>query len=111
MNPEKKLLNVPVSNSLYQALIAYQKQQNLQELNSAVVEILTQFLQLKEETQPYATVEQLAVLSRKVAYLSEQMATFQQAIANSSIKTANPGASSYLEEDEDEPDEILHDFL
>lgn len=110
MDSDKKILNVPISDSLYQALIAYQQQEQLQEAHSAVVKILTQFFQL-EEAQSYATVEQLQVLSRKVAYLSEQMATFQQFIANSSTNTANPGASAYLEEDEDEPDEILHDFL
>jgi hypothetical protein len=118
----KKLENVYLPDSLYQALIAYQKQQGFEETSLAVVEILTQFLEKNAEVKRYATVEQLEVLKRNVTHLSQQVAQLSQFIASSAQVEAvstmpTNGSNEYnfgttdLEDEEDEPDEILYDFI
>ncbi|MFW5766673.1 MAG: hypothetical protein ACOC07_21265 [Coleofasciculus sp.] len=114
MNSNKKLPNISISDSLYQSLITYQENNQLDSLDSAIVEILTQFFQLKEETKRYATVEQLDTLAEKVDRLSQQVAALSQVKANT-IPTQQSAIASEVSEDwkdiDDEPDEILHDFL
>ncbi|HEY9598549.1 MAG TPA: hypothetical protein V6D33_12850 [Cyanophyceae cyanobacterium] len=126
----KKLVNVYLPEELYQSLIAYQEQQGKKGDSEAIVEILTQFLQTKSEVKRYVTVEQMEGLEEKVRYLVQQVAQLTQAIASyrqSNLNrtetplrseflmqpsTAIAGIGSYeIEEDEDEPDEILYDFL
>jgi hypothetical protein len=82
----KKLVSVYLPDPVYQALIAYQEQQKLEEASLAIIEILEQFFQQgNESTRPSLTVQQSSI-------------TF---------------VSTSLDEvdDEDEPDEILYDFL
>lgn len=142
MDSDKKLLNVSLPDSLYQALKNYQQQQQLEEPASAVVAILAQFFQLGEETKPnateeaesYATTEQLSALASQVAHLNKQVTALKQVLAtytsttpqamsavaassstqitNSVPQTTSAAAiSSIYDIEEDEPDEILHDFL
>lgn len=126
MNPNKKLPSVSISDSLYQSLTTYQKQHQLDSLESAVVEILTQFFQLNEEAKGYATVKQLDTLAEKVDRLSKQVAALSQVKANntptaasSSTQTTKPTQQSAIASEvskdwkdiDDEPDEILQDFL
>ncbi len=117
----KKLDNVYLSDSLYQALIAYQKQQGFEAASFAVVEILTQFFQKGNEVKRYAAVEQLEALERKVSHLNQQVAQLCQIIASSAptqaASTVLTAGNAYafentdFDEVEDEPDEILSDFL
>lgn len=116
MNSNKKLPNISISDSLYQSLITYQEKNQLDSLDSAIVEILTQFFQLKEETKRYATVEQLDNLAKKVDRLSQQVATLCQVKANNTpIQKSAIASESEVSKDwkdiDDEPDEIIHDFL
>lgn len=117
----KKLENVYLPDSLYQALLAYQKQQGFEEASLAVIDILTQFLEKNAEIKRYATIEQLEVLKRNVTHLSQQVAQLSQLIASSAqveaVSTMPTNSNEYnfgttdLEDEEDEPDEILYDFI
>lgn len=129
----KKLVNVYLPEDLYQALIAYQQQLGFEESSDAFVQILTQFFHKGSAVKRYATVEQLEVLEGKVSHLSKQVAQLTQAIATAapteaartvptviteytrSDLTAQPPPVAFgttnFEDGEDEPDEILYDFL
>jgi hypothetical protein len=117
----KKLDNVYLPDPLYQALIAYQKQQGFEEASLAIIEILTRFLEKNAEVKRYATVEQLEVLQKNVTHLSQQVAQLSQIIASSaqaqvsSTMPANHNEYTFentdVEDEEDEPDEILYDFI
>jgi len=116
-----KKIKVYLPEELYQALITYQKQQQFEAASDTVVEILSQFFHKDNEVKPYATVEQLKALENKVTHLSQQVAQLYQIIPSSAPTEADKtlsaqgnehtfGDSSFDEED-DEPDEILYDFL
>ena len=129
----KKLVGIYLPEQLYQALSAYQEQRGFEETSGAVIEILAQFFQKDGELKPYATVGQLEVLEAKVTHLSQQVAQLCEVIASSTppeaartVTTLNsehtrPAVSAQqstvdfesnsFEEEEDEPDEILYDFL
>jgi hypothetical protein len=117
----KKLDNVYLPDPLYQALIVYQKQQGFEEASLAVIEILTRFLEKNAEVKRYATVEQLEVLQKNVTHLSQQVAQLSQIMASSaqaqvsSTMPANHNEYTFentdVEDEEDEPDEILYDFI
>lgn len=126
MTSPKKLPSISISYSLYHSLTTYQEKNQLDSLDSAVVEILTQFFQLGKETKRYATVEQLDTLAEKVDRLSQQVAALSQVKANttptatsSPTQTSKPTPQSAIASEvskdwkdiDDEPDEILHDFL
>jgi hypothetical protein len=133
MVSHKKLVSVYLPEEVYQSLIAYQQQQGLEEASEAVVKILAQFFQKGGEVQRYATVEELESLEGKVTYLSQQVTLLSQSIArNASTEAAltaigvnkehthpTPAAqrpaptvvNAFLEEEDEEPDEILYDFL
>jgi hypothetical protein len=133
MVSHKKSVSVYLPDSLYQALIAYQDQQGFEEASEAVVEVLAQFFHKDSEVKRYATVEQLEALEGKVTDLFEQVTQLTQVIAknapteaartvfavgNEYVRptlvaqqpTVTFGNSDFDEEDE-EPDEILYDFL
>lgn len=117
----KKLENVYLPDPLYQTLLAYQKQQGFEEASLAVIEILTQFLEKNVEVKHYATIEQVEVLERKLTHLSQQVAQLSQLMASSAqveaVSTMPTNSNEYtfgntdLEDEEDEPDEILYDFI
>lgn len=117
MNSDKNTPSVSIPESLYESLKIYQKLHQIDSLDSAVVEILTQFFQLGEETKRYATVEQLDTLAEKVDRLSQHVAALSQVKANTTPtqQSAQSAIASEVSKDwkdiDDEPDEILHDFL
>jgi hypothetical protein len=133
MVSHKKLVSVYLPEEVYQSLIAYQQQQGLKEASEAVVKILAQFFPQGGEVKRYATVDQLESLEGKVTYLSEQVALLSQIIARNAPTEATltafavdkehthptPAAqqpavtvvNAFLEEEDEEPDEILYDFL
>jgi hypothetical protein len=125
MNYNKKKFPVSIPESLYSVLKTYQEQNQLDSIDSAVVEILTQFFQLEAESKRYATVEQLNSLAEKVDRLSQQVTALSQ-VKDNHTSTAvssptqttqqkqpltDPVVSDDWEDIEDEPDEILYDFL
>lgn len=130
MNSNKNIPSISISDTLYHSLKIYQEENQLDSLDSAVVEILTQFFQLQEETQRYATIEQVDILAEKVDRLSQQVAALSRVNTNitspptsSPTQTIQPSQKSAIasegssqgseewEDFEDEPDEILYDFL
>jgi hypothetical protein len=115
-----KKLSFYLPEELYQSLITYQKQQNFEAASEAVEEILAQFFHKNNEVKRYATVEQLNALENKVTHVNQQVAQLYQIIATSApteitkavpIEDNNAFVSLSDEELEDEPDEILYDFL
>jgi hypothetical protein len=121
MKNHYKRVNLYLSEELYQTLVTHQKQQNWEATSDAVVEILSQFFQEKNPVKNYATEEQLRALEKKVAHLNQQVAQLYQILANSTpyeaAKIISSEGNDYalaedsFEEEEDEPDEILYDFL
>ncbi len=133
MVSNKKLVSVYLPDPLYQALIAYQEQQGFEEASEAVVEILAQFFHKDGKVKRYATVEQLEAIEGKVTHLFEQVAQLSQVIARNApteaarttIAVGNEYARPTLiaqqptvtfgntdfDEEDEEPDEILYDFL
>lgn len=117
----KKLDNIYLPDPLYQTLIAYQKQREFGEASEAIIAILAQFFEKSDEVKRYATVEQMAALERKVSHLSQQVTQLYQIMASSAqTESANKvftASNAYafestdFDEVEDEPDEILSDFL
>jgi hypothetical protein len=129
----KKLVGIYLPEELYQALSAYQEQRGFEETSGAVIEILAQFFHKEGEVKRYATLEQLEALEGKVTHLSKQVAQLGEVIASSTLPeaagtvprlgneythppvSAQPSSVTFgspaFEEEEDEPDEILYDFL
>lgn len=66
MDSHKQQVSVYLPDSLHQSLVIYQEQKEFNSVSAAVVEILTQFFQLSDRTQRYATVEQLEALEVKL---------------------------------------------
>ncbi len=114
-------LSVYLPEELYQTLIAYREQHKFEAASEAVVEILSQFFEKDNEVKRYATVEQLKTLENKVAHLSHQVTQLYPIIASSAptpaartVPTESNDCSfgnPSFDELEDEPDEILQDFL
>src|ERR687885_2165043 len=116
-----KKLSLYLPEELYQTLMAYQKQQQFEAASDSVVEILSQFFQKDNEFKRYATVEKLEALEKKVTHLGQQVTQLCQILASSapseasrtiSVNSVEPTfGSTEFEDAEDEPDEILHNFL
>lgn len=114
-------LSVYLPEELYQVFITYQKQHKFDTASDAVVEILSQFFQKDNELKRYASVERLNALENKITHLSQQVTQLCQIIASSApsevSRTISPNTIDYtvestsFEDAEDEPDEILYDFL
>jgi hypothetical protein len=114
-------VSVYLPEKLYQVLISYQDKQEFETASDATVEILSQFFNKANEGKRYATVEQLETLKGNVTHLSQQIVQLRQLIAssdpNSAARTLYQESNEYnlestsFEEEEDEPDEILSDFI
>lgn len=114
-------LSVYLPEKLYQILIAYQDKQEFETASEATVEILSQFFNKGNEGKRYATVEQLETLKGNVNHLSQQIVQLRQLVTSSAPNAAAITLyqesneynleSTRLEEEEDEPDEILSDFI
>lgn len=132
MVTHKKLVSVYLPEELYQALIAYQEQREFAEASLAVADILAQFFHETVVVKRYATVEQLEALESIVACLSEQVSQLKQSSRlaptqkattastadNTDIPVQHPAqspvsafANTDFDQVDDEPYEILHDFL
>ena len=125
--PPPILLDLP--EPLYRALIAYQQQQGYSSPAIAIAGILSEFLQPPTPNLPtWATQEQVQKLEDRVNQLSQLVHLLQnQAIAaspktedsppppknaNANVTRSKPFSSLVTtEENDDEPDEILYDFL
>lgn len=118
-----KKLSLYLPEKLYQVLISYQNQQEFDTASDAVVEILSQFFHKDNEGKPYATVQQLETLKGNVTDLSQQIVQLRQLLTSSVPNTEaraiysetnpyNVEITNWEPEDvEDEPDEILSDFI
>lgn len=115
-----KKLNVYLPEELYQALLTYKNQHQCEGTSEAVEEILAQFFHKDNQVKRYATVEQVKALENQVTHLNQQVAQLYQMIASSAptqiaktmlIKDEDTFVALSYEELEDEPDEILYDFL
>jgi hypothetical protein len=114
-------VSVYLPEKLYQVLISYQDKQEFETASDATVEILSQFFNKANEGKRYATVDQLETLKGNVTHLSQQIVQLRQLIAssdpNSAARTLYQESNEYnlestsFEEEEDEPDEILSDFI
>lgn len=114
-------LSVYLAEELYQVFITYQKQQKFDTASDAMVEILSQFFQKDNEVKRYATVEQFKTLENQVTHLSQQVAQLGKILASSTPNDVSRTIfvdnidytieSNSFEDAEDEPDEILYDFL
>jgi hypothetical protein len=124
--PPPILLDLP--EPLYRALIAYQQQQGYSSPAIAIAGILSEFLQPQTPNLPtWATQEQVQKLEAQFNQLSQLVHLLQnQAIAaspktedspsppkNTNVTRSKSFSSSLVttEENDDEPDEILYDFL
>jgi hypothetical protein len=115
-----KKLNVYLPEELYQALLTYKHQQQCEGTSEAVEEILAQFFHKDNQVKRYATVEQVKALEHQVTHLNQQVAQLYQLMASSTptqiaktvtIEADDTFVAPSYEELEDEPDEILYDFL
>jgi metal-responsive CopG/Arc/MetJ family transcriptional regulator len=114
-------VSVYLPEKLYQVLISYQDKQEFETTSDAIVEILSQFFNKGNEGQRYATVAQLETLKGNVTHLSQQIVQLRQLMASSASNAAARTIyqenneysleSTSFEEGEDEPDEILSDFI
>jgi len=115
-----KKLNVYLPEELYQSLLTYKNQQQLEGTSEAVEEILAEFFHKDNQAKRYATVEQVKALENQLTHLNQQLAQLYSIIASStptqiaktvSIEGDDTFVAPSYEELEDEPDEILYDFL
>lgn len=114
-------LSIYLPEKLYQVLISYQDKQEFETASDATVEILSQFFNKGNEGKRYATVEQLETLKGNVNHLSQQIVQLRQLVTTPAPITADrilyQETNEYnlegtdFEEDDDEPDEILSDFI
>jgi hypothetical protein len=122
-------INLELPEHLHRSLVAYQQQQAHDSPASAILSILGQFLQSESQLPAYATQAQLQQLEAQVSDLSKFVTQMSQAIAlrassagteetNSHHTTVYAARSTTFssaiaigEEMEDEPDEVLYDFL
>lgn len=114
-------LSVYLPEKLYQVLISYQDKQEFETASDATVEILSQFFNKGNEGKRYATVEQLETLKGNVNHLSQQIVQLRQFVTTSAPSAVDrilyQETNEYnlegtdFEEEDDEPDEILSDFI
>ncbi|NJL38331.1 MAG: hypothetical protein HC899_17505 [Leptolyngbyaceae cyanobacterium SM1_4_3] len=118
MATNESLISFSVPDELQQDLEKYRQENGIESTSSAIVEVLQRFFEGKTNTPTYAPVRQVEALENWVKNLAEQVASINQSVKYLSVtrSIANsviPVSSIGLEEDEieDEPDEILFDFL
>jgi hypothetical protein len=118
MSADEFLVSISIPNELQQVLEEYRQKNGIESTSGAVVEVLQKFFAGKTNTPTYASVRQVEALENWVKNLAEQVASINQSVKYLSVtrSIANsviPLNSIDLEEDEveDEPDEILFDFL
>lgn len=123
MAPKSCFIPVELPEPLDRSLRAYQQQQAIDSAASAILSILEQFFASEDNAPRYATQEQLQQLEAKVDRLAASLALLPP-LPPQYPPPASPGASLPLartsakftflateDEIEDEPDEILYDFV
>lgn len=118
MATNESLISFSMPDELQQVLEEYCQQNGIDSTSGAVIEVLQKFFAGKTNTPTYASVKQVEALENWVKNLAEQVTSINQSVKYLSVtrSIANsviPLNSIDLEEDEieDEPDEILFDFL
>jgi hypothetical protein len=118
MSNREPLLSVPISHTLYQQLAHYQAEHQLMSISEAAIAILTTHFDPVAKPDAYASHERVSALERQVAHLYEQLQRLYQLPVSQAVYQSQARADSYYSVDsltdgeiEDEPDEILYDFL
>lgn len=122
---QKKSVTISLPQELSKKLKVYQQKQAILSSEDAIVSVLKAFFERADDNSSYAPLDRLIQLEAQVDCLSEQMANLQKFVTPSVAKPPVlfdrhhseqkaiepvPGDYSY-EELEDEPDEILYEFL
>lgn len=124
-HPQSLVLNLPPSLGF--ALQTYQHTEGLDSLESAALKLLQDFFQSRLPSPQYAPLERLEQLENQVSQLLELEEKLRQVLSSPSrenplfvsslrlpiTKTFSSSVATRLVNDdvEDEPDEILTDFL
>jgi len=118
MSADEFSIPISIPDELQQALEEYRQKNGIESTSSAVIEVLQKFFEAKSDAPTYASIRQVEALENWVKNLAEQVASINQSVKYLSVtrsisNSAIPLNSIDLEEDEveDEPDEILFDFL
>ncbi|NJN58082.1 MAG: hypothetical protein HC879_11605 [Leptolyngbyaceae cyanobacterium SL_5_9] len=110
-------VSISIPDELRQALEKYQQENRIEPTSDAILDILRNFFDMKATAPTYASIKQVEALENWVKDLAEQIVSINQSVKylslTRSIATSTvPLDSVDLEDDiEDEPDEILFDFL
>lgn len=116
--------NTPLSSidlppTILHRLQTYQAELELPTLSDAVVDVLIRFFQVNEPAEPnpattYAPLQRVETLETRVERLAMQVDGLRQMLLAFQSSTFSPQTAPLVVEDddmEDEPDEILYDFL
>jgi metal-responsive CopG/Arc/MetJ family transcriptional regulator len=110
-------VSISIPDKLRQALEKYQQENRIESTSDAILDILRKFFEMKATAPTYASIKQVEALENWVKDLAEQIASINQSVKylslTRSIATSTVPLDSVDPEDdiEDEPDEILFDFL
>jgi hypothetical protein len=115
---DQSLVSLSIPDELQQVLEKYQQENGLESTSDAVVEVLKKFFDGGAATSAHASVKRVEALEKWVENLAEQVVSLNQTVkylsmTRSLTRPVSSMAVSELDEDdiEDEPDEILLDFL
>ncbi|MGJ3254075.1 MAG: hypothetical protein ACFE0J_23525 [Elainellaceae cyanobacterium] len=116
MPTQEPSLSIAVSLALHQKLVTYQEKHRLASLSDAVSAILADYFKRETIPERYASLERVENLEKMVGSLREQVQGLHQRLyPHPSLAVTNPTDRPIdpLPDDEieDEPDEILYDFL
>ncbi len=123
MPNQEPLLSVQIPRTLYQQLASYQVEHQLMSISDAAIAILKAHFEPAISLEPYAPLKRVAELEQQMVQLMESVKQLQRqplyhAVSYVQIPAHPPHAVNLLTDDEitddeteDEPDEILYDFL
>ncbi|MBD1868533.1 hypothetical protein H6F95_14715 [Cyanobacteria bacterium FACHB-471] len=118
MTTNESSVSLSIPDELQQALEKYRQENRIESTSDAIRDVLQKFFEGKSNTPTYASVKQVEALENWVKNLAEQVTAINQSVKYLSVtrsiaSSVIPLNSVDLEEDEieDEPDEILFDFL
>ncbi|MBD2000497.1 hypothetical protein H6G00_28495 [Leptolyngbya sp. FACHB-541] len=118
MTTNEPFVSLSIPDELQQALEKYRQENRIESTSDAIRDVLQKFFEGKSNIPTYASVKQVEALENWVKNLAEQVTAINQSVKYLSVtrsiaSSVIPLNSVDLEEDEieDEPDEILFDFL
>ncbi|MBD2060075.1 hypothetical protein H6F88_29475 [Oculatella sp. FACHB-28] len=118
MTTNESSVSLSIPDELQQALEKYRQENRIESTSDAIRDVLQKFFEGKSNIPTYASVKQVEALENWVKNLAEQVTAINQSVKYLSVtrsiaSSVIPLNSVDLEEDEieDEPDEILFDFL